>query len=1108
MHTANNFVDSFDANVTSDNSNIDEDSDIDSKIISSENNKEDTKNESSSAIWNLINNFSRSLFPKNKSKEKNNNEIDEENVNNIKFDENIKFIDSPFPEELETDEEAKLYNEYRTNNHRSALSSDIHQLSLHSSKRHNKILRSSSDSMNSYDSDSSEDSLSEIHQPLHMHFYSRESLNPILTNHNATNSTTLPPLNGGQPSIAPIPIYTNEFEHHHKQMAETSFIPSSSVLAMQFDHTLTLSPSNENLYDHGRELYTDPVKDTDPIVFEGFDAIEEKPIDGLLTSIREDEKFDESNFSSSQIDINDFDESSRINNYSTVSKDLYDKYNNSKANPIREKKLVNGDLIDPHNNIEVITNGIPIATLHATTTNRKVIENELIKEVIDGNLTEDLNNNKKLSSSPFSIHSVHSIQSNRSNRSVNNGNSPQILSSSPEGSSSLSSKRSNNSISSIKKKDLSGADDICIADIIHHPIQYEKRSSNESTHSTINKRNPKICNKCKNDLRCYSPSVGVTPICTCRNDIRHISPKLSSTIATPSPKFSAVINSNHIKAQSSDAALHSPPKESSDNHAIFNKNTNVYNAMNQTSLDDIKFSKNTNVFNAIASPITTIPLDKVREMKEVISKKVPVEIQKDNRVIAHQIANPTAPIKTIKVMSKSQAVLKDGEHLEDEFFNTNSNSSTAVPITNKLSSSPDNNASTLDCTNVNTIPMTHSPKNDSVLNPTNKTTCTSLPPIVNSTNTVDATTNEYTPSESSSFYKSPLLNNSIAIERPSDHEQLVKPAIDTNFLMASKPDAISSPEKLAAPEEDVIVTDPTDILLNDTSSVSTPPKPIPAFSTIEKSHHRQTSSSPKKAHTVDTPLSITTTKDNKVSSHYLNQNEKFIGIFNYIELPPATKHKKKKSVAMDQASTSDALPEKKNKLHSSSVSFYLQDDEKERQGEKDDNSSKPLSSEEISKEIDKEYEKIQAQIKDDLTDDVDDNNHDDLESEISILSPYSPNNINILEQEVELESAIPIRSAVVTECSQSPFSTSENKHKAIRAHARSRAHSLNHLRNRSFSGKLGLGSFGLGLANLTNLTENGELAITEDNVYLYNLENDASLDGLSTVSSNLSINLK
>jgi len=1105
MHTANNFVDSIDASIA-DNSVVEDEANNDSKTMSSDNDaKENTKSEST--IWNLINSFSRSLFPKNRSKEKNNNEIDEDNVNNIKYDENIKFIDSPFPEELETDEEAKLYNEYIVNNRGTTLSSDIHQLSLHSSKRHDKLLRNSSDSMNSYDSDSSEDSLSEIHQPLHMHFYSREALNPIFTK--ATSSTTtLPPLSG-KTSVTPIPIYSNEFEHHHKQMAETSFIPSSSVLAMQFDHTLTLSPSNENLYDHGRELCTDPVKDTNPIVFEDFDTIEEKHVDGLLTSIREDENLDESN----NLDINDFDESSRINNYSTVSKDLYDKYNNNKANPIREKKLVNGDLIDPQNNIEVITNGIPIVTLHATTTNRKVIENELIKEVIDGNLTEDINNNKKLSSSPFSIHSVHSVQSNRSSRSINNVNSPQILSSSPEGSLSLSSKRSNNSINSIKKKDLSGNDDISIEEVVHHSLHYEKRSSSESTHS---KRNSKLCSKCKNDLRCFSPSIGVTPICTCRNDIRHISPKLNSAIATPSPKLSAVINSNYKKAQSSDAVLHSSPKESSDNHAIFNKKTNVYNAMNQTSLDDFKFCKNTNVFNAIASPITTLPLDRVREMKEEISKKVPVEIHDDNRVIAHQIANPSAPIKTIKVMSKSQATLKDEEHLDDDFFNINGKQSNTVPITNKLSSSPDNSTSMLNMENINTLPMTHSPENESVLNSINKTTCTTLPPIVNSTNTIDETlnknnninNNEYTQSESSSFYKSPLLKNSIVIERPSDHEQLVKPAIDTNFLMASKPEVTPMRENVSIPEEDVILTDPTNLLINDTSSVSSPPKPVHAFSSVEKPHHL-TSSSSKKAHTVDSPLSITTTKDNKVSSHYLNQNEKFIGIFNYIELPPSSKHKKKKSVTVDKASTSDNLPKKKN---SGSVTFYLHDDEKQNseiEDKGDHHISKSLSSEDISKEIDKEFEKIQAQMKDDYTDDIEgDNNHDDLESEISILSPYSPNNINILEQEVSLESAIPIRSAVVTECSQSPFSTSEDKHKAIRARARSRAHSLNHLRNRSFSGKLGLGSFGLGLANLTNLTENGELAITEDNVYLYNLENDASLDGLSTVSSNLSINIK
>ncbi|OUM67106.1 hypothetical protein PIROE2DRAFT_58938 [Piromyces sp. E2] len=1105
MHTTSNFVDSFDENI-SENSNVDVYSDNDSKIISIENNaKEDTKNESSSAIWNLINNFSRSLFPKNKSKEKDVEEIDEENVNNIKYNENIKFIDSPFPEELESDE-------YMANSHHPILTSDIHQYSLHSSKRHNKILRSSSDSMNSYDSDSSEESLSDIHhQPLHMHFYSRESLNPILSSHDAIN-TTLPPLSGGKPNVTPIPIFpTNEFEHHHKQMAETSLIPSSSVLAMQFDHTLTLSPSNENLYDHGRELCTDPIKDTDPIAFDDFDALDEKPVDGLLTAIREEEKYNESNI----FDINDFDESSRINNYSTVSKDLYDKYSNSKANIIREKKLVNGDLIDPQNNIEVITNGIPIATLHATTTNRKVIENELIKEVIDGNLTEDLNNNKKLSSSPFSI---HSIQSNRSNRSINNNNSPKILSSSPEGTPSLSSRKSNNSINSIKKKDLTGgADDYSISEIVNHPIQYEKRSSSESTHSTLNKRNNKLCSKCKNDIRCLSPSIGVTPICTCRNDIRHISPKLSSSIATPSPKLSSegiILNPSQL----TDVALHSPAKELSDNHAFFNKNTNVYNAMNETSLDDIKFCKNTNVFNALASPITTIPLDKVREMKEVISKKVPVEIHDDNRVIAHQIANPTAPIKTIKIMSKNQTVVNE-DHLDDEFCNTSGNPNSPVPITNRLSSSPDNSASTLNLANVDTVPLTHSPQNDSVFNPINTTTCTTLPPLVN--NITNDNKDKYTPDES--FSSPSLLNNSIAIERPSDHEQLVKPAIDTDFLMTSKAKATPVAE---TSEEYVILTDPTSLLLNDTSAVSPPPppKPVPALSMIEKPyhhhHHRHTSSSnSKKAHTVDSPLNISTTKDNKVSSHYLNQNEKFIGIFNYIELPPTTKHKsKKKSVAVDQASTSEDSPLKNNQLHVSTVTFDLHDDDDEEKHsgveaeEENSNSkskSKPLSSEEISKEIDKEYQKIQAQIKDDLKQgEVDENNHDDLESEISILSPYSPNNINILDQEVSLESAIPIRSAVVTECSQSPLSTSEDKHKAIRARARSRAHSLNYLRNRSFSGKLGLGSFGLGLANLTNLTENGELAITEDNVYLYNLENDTSLDALSTVSSNLSINLK
>ncbi|ORX53393.1 hypothetical protein BCR36DRAFT_396631 [Piromyces finnis] len=1075
MNTTSNFIDSNDK-IGNDLNQY-----KDSKLISENSSNKDIKNESSSALWNLINSFSRNLFLKNKSKEKNIVENDEkENINNVNCDENIKFIDSPFPEELKK-EEIDLYNKFMTRNNNSNLNPNIYKLPLHSSKRHNKILRSSSDSMNSYDSDSSEDSISDMNQPFYMPFYSRDSLNNTLTNEKSMNNLAPTQLKNHKPTS--IPIYTNEFEHHHKQMAETSYILSSSVLAMQFDHTLTFSPSSENLYDHRHGLNTTPIKENESMSFEDFNDLKEKPSDGLLGSLRESKNlhfsgdFDETN----HLNISDFEESNRINNYLNISVDYCDKYiNNSKANKtnsgISEKKLVHGDLIDPQNNIEIITNGIPIATLHASVADRKVIENELIKEVIDGNLSEDLNN-KKLSTSPFSVHSVHSIQSNR-------------LSSSPEGSSSLSSKRSNNSISSIKKKDHQSHDNYTIDEVVHH---YEKRHNSEGS---ADKRNNKFCSKCKNDIRCLSPS-GAMPCCSCRNDIRTISPKLASS----SPKSFTSTHPNHKKSLSSDIAVHSISKESTENHALFNKNTNVYNAMNQTSLDDIKFSKNTNVFNAIASPITTLPLEKVREMKEVISKKVPVEIKDDNRVIAHQIANPSAPIKTIKVMSKNQTVLKDMEHLEDESFNINGNSSSAAPVTNKL----DKNTGNLDLTNVNTSSLIHAIQNDSIL--VNKTTCNANPsPNVNSTNAINPISeetnnnnnnnnnnnskdNKYTQNEVSTFSH---LSNTVVIERPSDHDQLVKPAIDTNFLMASKYDSTIMDEKLSVPEEDAILTNPINLLLNESSVTSPKESAVQASSSFET----PSTSNSKKTSTVESPINISTTKDNKISSHYLNQNEKFIDTFNYIEIPPSTKHKKRVSVSIDQESTEKVL----------SNTFSGLDDEKEKEKQEAKKEVvKSLSSEEISREIDKEYRKIQAQIKNDIENN---STHDDLESEISILSPYSPNNINILEQEVSLESAIPIRSAVVTECSQSPFSMTEGKHKGTRSRARSRAQSLNHLRNRSFSGKLGLGSFGLGLANLTNLTENGELAITEDNIYLYNLENDASLDGLSTVSSNLSINLK
>ena len=47
----------------------------------------------------------------------------------------------------------------------------------------------------------------------------------------------------------------------------------------------------------------------------------------------------------------------------------------------------------------------------------------------------------------------------------------------------------------------------------------------------------------------------------------------------------------------------------------------------------------------------------VNSPSQVISKKVPVEIQEDNHVIAHQIANPSAAIKTIKVMKATQFII-------------------------------------------------------------------------------------------------------------------------------------------------------------------------------------------------------------------------------------------------------------------------------------------------------------------------------------------------------------------------------------------------------------------------------------------------------------------
>jgi len=430
-------------------------------------------------------------------------------------------------------------------------------------------------------------------------------------------------------------------------------------------------------------------------------------------------------------------------------------------------------------------------------------------------------------------------------------------------------------------------------------------------------------------------------------------------------------------------------------------------------------------------------------------------------------------------MSKSQTVLNKNtdESIENEFFGVNDRSTEDdSPITNKLSSSPDNSASTLNLTNGNS-----STDNLDLVNKSNQTTMTMDP----------------------NFEDTPNPSASIVIERPSDHDQLVKPAIDTQFLMTNQ---ASIP-----PEGDVVSSDPIDLLLNETASVSSPPKPVPAFSTVEKSHPH--TSNPKKAHTLDSSINISTTKDNIVSSHYLNKNEKFIGIFNYIELPPSTKHKsKRKSTTVEKANKNEDSSSKKPTERTNSVTFDLGEEEHQQRDamvmDEEDVMPIHLTSEEISKQIDKEYEKIQAQMKNDLAEE-DAAHPDDLESEISILSPYSPNNINILEQkDASLETAIPIQSAVVTECSQSPFSTSEDKNKVSRSRARSRAHSLNHLRNRSFSGKLGLGSFGLGLANLTNLTENGELAITEDNAYLYNVENDASLDGLSTISSNLSINLK
>jgi len=155
--------------------------------------KEDSKNNSSS-IWNILNNFSRTLFPikTNNNDGNKSDRNDEENINNVKCNENLKFIDSPLPKELETEEE-----KYFNNNFSSSLHSDCQNFPHHHhhNKRHNKLLRSSSDSMNSYDSDSSYDTMSDLNSPIHMKFYSRDPLNPILNNHKATNTTSLlPPL--------------------------------------------------------------------------------------------------------------------------------------------------------------------------------------------------------------------------------------------------------------------------------------------------------------------------------------------------------------------------------------------------------------------------------------------------------------------------------------------------------------------------------------------------------------------------------------------------------------------------------------------------------------------------------------------------------------------------------------------------------------------------------------------------------------------------------------------------------------------------------------------------------------------------------------------------
>jgi hypothetical protein len=392
---------------------------------------------------------------------------------------------------------------------------------------------------------------------------------------------------------------------------------------------------------------------------------------------------------------------------------------------------------------------------------------------------------------------------------------------------------------------------------------------------------------------------------------------------------------------------------------------------------------------------------------------------------------------------------------------------------------------------------------------------------------------------------SSILTSSIDVQRPSNHEQLIKPVINTNFLMNTNPSSFITNKEIKV-EDEVVLTDPTNLLINDTSSVITPPhpKPVPAFSTKEEiSNHFDPSYNPRKAYTLNCPINISTTSDNKVSSHYLNKNEKFIGIFNYIELPPTKINKSKDKSKSKRESKEDihtnenqaiitddtiltTKNKKENKICSSSLSFQLDDYNDTSKENRDRNNaliqndnnntnhdtadtthSELFNKEEISKQIDKEFQKIQVQMKeDDLVVSVDDDiTHDGLDSEISILSSYSPNNINILDQsgDIKLENAIPIQDAVVTQCTQSPLSISDDKHKATRDRARSHSHSINYLRNRSFSGKLGLGSFGLGLTNLTNLTENGELLITEDNAYLYNFEIEPSIDGISTISCNL-----